>query len=421
MSSKPKRERQAEDDLLDWFTVSYRTIYLTLGLVAALTGAAGYYYYTRQGPPPGPSPEPTLEASAGARFSLIEGSVKVKPVGTFEWVSADRSMILRKSDLVKTGASASAEITFFDGTVVHIRPDSLITIEETSEDPSTKKRKVATFISSGEVNLLTGKRNVAGSATEVSTPNLKGTLGELSNANIRVAEGGDSDVRVIGGSVKGETKSGQRIELGSSEAVRIDAGGKPGEKFTMLAPPALLAPPHMAEISYPDPTRATTLLAWKSVAGATTYHVMVDYSPYFNRPLVDRKGHGDASVELRGLDVGKYYWRVAGADKDSNEGIFSDFARFTVTRPTGASSGTGPPPPLVIESLDLRQNLLQVKGRTEPGASVTINGQRVDVQGEGTFNEFITLPTAGKQLVTIRSTGINGGVNEQKRSVVVAY
>lgn len=421
MSSKQKRGRQAEDDLLDWFTVSYRTIYIGLGTVIAFAAAGGYYYYSRQTPPPGPSPEPVVEATAGARFSLIEGSVKVKPVGTFEWVSADKSLVLRKSDLVKTGASSSAEITFFDNTVVHIRPDSLITIEETSEDPSTKRRKVSTFISSGEVNLQTPRRSVAGSTTEVSMPNLKGTVGENSNANIRVAEGGDSDVRVIGGSIKGETKSGQRIELGSSEAVRIDAGGKAGEKFTMLAPPALLAPPHMAEISYPDPTRATTLLAWKAVASATTYHVMVDYSPYFNRPLVDRKGHGDPSVELRGLDVGKYYWRVAGADKDQNEGIFSDFARFTVTRPTGAASGTGPPPLLAIESLDLRQNLLQVKGRTEPGASVTINGQRVDVQGDGSFNEFITLPTAGKQLVSIRSTGINGGINEQKRPVVVAY
>jgi FecR protein len=421
MSAKSKRERQAEDDLLDWFTVSYRTIYLGLVSVVLLAGAGGYYYYTRSGPPPAPTPEPALEAAAGARFSLIEGSVKVKPVGTFEWVSADRSMVLRKSDLVKTGASSSAEITFFDNTVVHIRPDSLITIEETSEDPSTRQRRVSTFISSGEVNFQTARRNVPGSTTEVSMPNLKGTVGENSSANIRVVEGGDSDVRVLGGSVKGETRSGQRIDLGSSEAIRIDPGGKAGEKFTLLAAPALLAPPHMAEISYPDPTRATTLLAWKSVPGATSYHVMVDYSPYFNRPLVDRRGHTDASVELRGLDVGKYYWRVAAADKDQNEGIFSDFQRFTVTRPSGNSSGTGPPPPLVIESLDLRTNILQVKGKTEPGASVTINGQRVDVQGDGSFNEFITLAIAGRQLVTIRSTGINGGINVQKRPVVVAY
>ena len=50
-------------------------------------------------------------------------------------------MVLRKSDLVRTGPGAAAEITFFDGTVVHVRPDSLITIEETSEDPSTKRRR----------------------------------------------------------------------------------------------------------------------------------------------------------------------------------------------------------------------------------------------------------------------------------------
>ena len=37
----------------------------------------------------------------------------------------------------------TAEITFFDGTVVHVRPDSLITIEDTSEDFATKRRRVA--------------------------------------------------------------------------------------------------------------------------------------------------------------------------------------------------------------------------------------------------------------------------------------
>ena len=78
-------------------------------------------------------------------------------------------------------------------------------------------------------------------------------------------------------------------------------------------------------------------------------------------------------------------------------------------------------PPLFIDPLDVRSNIVQVKGRTEPGATVTVNGQRVDVQEDGSFNEFITLQEPGKQLVIIRSTGINGGVNEQKRTVIVAY
>ena len=83
---------------------------------------------------------------------------------------------------------------------------------------------------------------------------------------------------------------------------------------------------------------------------------------------------------------------MAAVDKDGAEGSFSDFARFTVSRPQGGARGTGDPPPLVIESIEVRQNILQVRGRTEPGATLTVNGQRVDVASDGAFNEFIQLP-----------------------------
>jgi hypothetical protein len=82
-------------------------------------------------------------------------------------------------------------------------------------------------------------------------------------------------------------------------------------------------------------------------------------------------------------------------------------------------AGDGPPPPLLIESVDVRTNILQVKGRTEPGASVTVNGQPVDVQADGSFNEFITLDKPGAQVVLIRATGLQGGVAEVRRRVVV--
>jgi hypothetical protein len=136
---------------------------------------------------------------------------------------------------------------------------------------------------------------------------------------------------------------------------------------------------------------------------------------------VDRGGIKDSSVELRGLDTGKYYWKVAAVGKDGAEGAYSEFARFAVARPQGASVKGGPPPALRIEALDLRTNILQVKGRTEPGATVTVNGQRVEVAGDGAFNEFITLEKPGRQTVVIRATSINGGVREERPTVVVAY
>jgi hypothetical protein len=104
------------------------------------------------------------------------------------------------------------------------------------------------------------------------------------------------------------------------------------------------------------------------------------------------------------------------------EGPYADFYRFTVSRPQGVGPGSGPPPVLVVQQpLEVRSNILQVKGRTEPGATVTVNGQRVDVATDGTFNEFVTLDKPGKQTVLIRSMGLNGGVRELRPTVVVSY
>jgi hypothetical protein len=414
-SKKP----QAHNDLVEWFTVSYKTVYLAAGALLLAAGLVYVFVFARRGEAPAETPAPP--SITAARFRSLEGNVRVKPVGQFEWIPADSNMILRKSDLVRTGPGAAAEIAFFDGTVVHVRPDSLITIEETSEDPSTKKRRVAWHISSGEVNFQTVKRNVPGSETEFTTPTVKATAGENTDGGIRVEESGLSDVKVFQGTSQVQTKSGERVALGASEALQVDSTGKASPKQALPGVPALLAPSHQAEIIYPDPARATTLLIWKPVPGAVGYHVMLDYSAYFNRPLVDRTGVTESSVQLRALDTGKYYWRVAAVDKDSVEGAFSEFSRFTVTRRGGGSAAGGPPPPLVIDALDVRTNILQVKGRTEAGASVTVNGQPVDVQEDGTFNEYITLDKPGKQTVTIRSTGLSGGVREEKRPVVVGY
>lgn len=394
---------------------------IALGILAAIAlGLLLFGLYGRRQAPPKP-PDNVSSTATTAHFTQLEGSVKVKAVGTFEWVSADTRMALKRNDLVRTGAGAAAEITFFDGSVVHVRPDSLITIEETSEDPSTKQRRIAWHVSSGEVNFQTVRHNVPGSATEVSTPTLRGTVGENSDANIRVAESGDSDIRLFRGNARTETKSGQKVELRSNEGVHIDAAGNAGPKQALPAPPSLLYPQHQAEISNPDPGRATTLFGWKPVAEAASYRLVVDSSAFFSRPIVDRTGIQEESQEIRGLEEGKYYWRVAAVLKDGSEGAFSEFWRFTLAKPKAASGGAGVPPPLTIDLLDVRSNILQIKGHTQPGAAVTVNGQRVDVQADGSFNEFITLEQPGKQMVVVRATGSTGGVSEQKRPIVAAY
>ena len=194
--------------------------------------------------------------------------------------------------------------------------------------------------------------------------------------------------------------------------------GKAAEKVALPAVPALLAPPHQAEITYPNPARATTLLAWKAVPSAATYHVLVDYTPYFNRPLVDRRA-GSGSMELRGLDVGKYYWKVAAVDATALEGSFSDFARFTVDRARGRpGDGTAAQAHDRVPGAEQQHPAGEGahRARGQPDRQRPARGRADD----GTFNEFITLEKAGRQTVVIRAT--HRRRRERERSpVVVAY
>ncbi len=411
-----KRQRQPEDDLLDWFTITYRSLYIGLGVVLGVAAAALFFYADRRTPPPparSESPPPTVTT---ANLTSVAGDVQVRRARTFDWVAAEKGMTLGGGDIIRATSAASAEITCFDGTVIQLHPGAYMTIEKTSEDAATKARTVAALLSAGAGTVETAKKNVPSSTTQISTPSLKTVFDELSKAAVNVGETGESDLRLFQGSVRAETKGGQTIQLGPSEGLKVSAQGSAGPKVTLPSLPVLVAPPHQTEVVYPDP-RSNIALLWKAVPGAVSYHLMVDYSAYFNRPLVDRRDIHESRQEIRGLELGRYYWRVSALDKDGVEGGFSPFFSFTLARHPRTSAEAEPP--LTIESIDVRSNILQVKGRTEPGATITVNGQRVEVGADGAFNEYVTLDKGGAQVVVVRATGLNGGAHEERRSVVV--
>src|SRR4051812_47534327 len=127
MAGEKGRKSRSGDEMLDWFTISYRTIYLVAGGLIVLLAGGAYYYFAGRTPHANPEvATPTPSAATTARFSSLEGNIKLKAYGTFEWITADKNVLLKKGDLVKTGSGSTAEITFFDGTVMHLRPESLI-------------------------------------------------------------------------------------------------------------------------------------------------------------------------------------------------------------------------------------------------------------------------------------------------------
>ena len=379
-------------------------VWLLLG-TAAWAGCGGQ----PSSEPPTPTPTPR---TATAHFISIEGSVKIRRVGTFTWVRADLHMALRKNDLIRTEPGSSAQIKFPDGTVIHVRPKSLITIEVSDQEPDPlRAASAAVGVTSGYINYQSF------GTTELSTATLTLVQEGEGTGSIGVRDSGESDVTVYGGQpARVDVKGGGTITLAANERVSVDATGQAGAKVTLPPAPQLLTPADETSMAYRNPERTPTPLTWARVEGAAAYRVMLDRTPLFNQPLKDLRDVRRASTELRGLPEGRYFWRVAAVAASGVEGAYSNAARFEITRAPYV-----PPviPELSLEELHVHGNILRLKGRVGPGAHVKVNKQPIEVQPDGSFYEDIPLPASGRQEVTIQAIGPDGGVKTERRTVVV--
>jgi hypothetical protein len=339
--------------------------------------------------------------------------VQVKRAGRLEWQDATKAMVLQQNDLVRTGPGSTAEIRFLDGSLFSVRPDSLITIAESTQNPLSREQTVELSIESGEANFQTPGRNVRGS-TRITTPTVRTTADRDTSGSIQVEKSGATGVRIFKGAGQSETRTGQRIALGSNEGVRVDSQGAAGAKTSLPDVPVLTGPPDRSELRFPDLPQGLTMLTWTSVPGAASYRVLVDFSPSFARPLYDRRAQ-PTQMELRNLEAGAYFWRVAALDPAGEAGGFSDTWRFAIGQTAAAAAS---PPPLSVEALEIKGNVLHVRGRTEAGARLTVNGEPLDVQADGTFNEFLTFE-GGATAILVRATSARGGVAELRRRAVV--
>lgn len=387
-------------------------------LFFAVAGILGLGYYILNSSAPAPAPSTEAPKDVAARFDTIQGNVKTRGVGGLEWAAAETKVPLRKSDLVRTYPSSSAEIKFFDETRVTVRPDSLITIEETSKGPNSTSGKVAWKVSSGEINYETSQRGTG--STEAVTPTFRLAIDGNSAGTMRVSESGLTAVAQLAGSANLETKTGEKIRLGANEGIQVDANGKAGAKQVLPDKPALSAPANGATLSLAEGT--PVVFMWSATRAAAKYRVQLESRVVGGREVVfDRDTVRATSLSVPGLAAGEYAFRVAAQTQDGVQGRFSDTIGFKLER----ARVTAPPvtvtkaiPKLVIDVFEARSNVVRLVGKTEPGATLTVNGDPMTVQPDGSFQEFVTLARKqGEQRVIIRAVSTTGGVAEVTRTL----
>ncbi len=72
-------------------------------------------------------------------------------------------------------------------------------------------------------------------------------------------------------------------------------------------------------------------LTWKHQQKASKYHLQISSDTDFTDPVVDQVLDSTQFQTQDKLDTGEYYWRVAGIDKNNQQGPFSGNRHITIT------------------------------------------------------------------------------------------
>jgi len=407
-----------------WKTVTYRTVAMYLFLCLAVLMAILYLIYPESfsgviarvsraiGATTAPGAELTMKQ---AKFVNLDGRVQVKKVSSVEWVTADYRMALDKGDLIQTGGDGAARITFADGTTYTVQSDSLVTVEENSVGRDSETR-VGMHISSGAVDLATGTWDSPKSQAEVSFSNAVASVKQNSRAAVRSdPKTSEAEITVSAGTAELATTDGrQHVEIGRWERVTVPPAGGTVVKTNVLAPPDLAQPLNLQPLIVPDPKHAPVRFEWKPVADAISYELRVSTTSMFSRIVEDRKLTA-TSTEITGLDPGDYFWNVLAIDSEKHVSAPSDTFKFTL-----ATQGKGQEMLLEVGGTELHGNVVEISGRTEPGAALIINGEAVaDIRGDGTFKYFTAPLARGSQTIVIMGQNRRGGTAIKRVEIVI--
>jgi hypothetical protein len=348
-----------------------------------------------------------------AKFMNLDGRVQVKKVNSVQWVDADYRTALDKGDLVQTGADGYARVTFADGTRYTVKPGTLITVEENSM-ASNRPTSVAVRINTGAVDLSTPNWTSAGSKAAVSVEDAKAELRPNSRAAVKSdKDTRDSEIVVSNGSA--QVQRGQdRIEVAQYQKVEIPSGG-PISKSDVLAPPELLEPINLTPIIAENPKQAAVHFEWKPVQDAASYSLRISTTSMFTKIVKEAPKVTGTGVDITGLEAGDYFWDVTATSAKKLSSDVSETYKFTLV-----AQGKAQEMMLEIQGTQLHGRVVEIIGRTEPGAALIINAQAVpNIAKDGTFHHFTEPLLPGEHTIVVIGQNRRGGTNKQQVSVVI--
>jgi hypothetical protein len=353
------------------------------------------------------------EAASDAQFLTVEGNVEYQKGSSGEWKDADPRLPLTNGDWVRTGARASAELIFSNGSLYTVGPSALLEIYS-SVNAQTSQKSTAVQMRVGSVEVATS----ADDTSTVRTPGTQVIVESESTTHVGVDNSqGTAVVATRGAASVASASGGAAIRLAAGEKISSTPEGALSQVKKLVMAPALLSPGDNQVFQLTQ--NLTVDLMWDQREGATGYMLQVSRSRLFSTQEINTKRTKTHAV-ARATKEGAFYWRVAAIGPDGDVGPFSTFRRFRVsgggTKPTSDRT----PPKLTLKMpFHVGGPYYTIAGTTEPGATVFVNDEEVDVESTGVFQKLIALDKIGPNSIVIKAVDTAGNQTVQSQSVIV--
>ena len=415
--ASPERVKRVE---VYWHAVSYKSLVMYSIILVALIFASVYFvtpgFYAAvlkkvSSAVSGSDSDVVPLAVTQIKFVNLDGRVQVKKVNSVQWVDADFRTTLDKGDLIQTAGDGAARITFGDTTSYTIKADTLVTVEE--NNVTLDQATTAVRINTGAVDLSTPNWSSPNSHAAVTMQDTVAQMRPNSRASVKSdPQSKETEITVASGGA--EVRRGtEKVELGQYQKANISSVG-PITKSDVLAPPDLSQPLNLAPIIVEVPKAATIHFEWKPVKDAVSYTLRISATAMFTKMIKQVRLPGP-SVEISGLDAGDYFWNVIATDVNKKTSEVSETFKFTLV-----AQGRTQEMMLEIGGTQLHGRVVEVFGKTEPGAALIINGQPVpSIGGDGGFRYFTEPLEPGEHSIVIVGQNRRGGTAKQQVTIVV--
>jgi len=308
-------------------------------------------------------------------------------------------------DAVQTFSRSTALVEVTDDSLLTIGENSLIVFHRSESDPFAEDSESVMIMVEGEMSGTLAARDGSRSRFGVNLPNTDVTLmsrrGEEVDFLITVNDDQSATLNLHGGIAQVVGRDGRRKTIRANESLTVDSTGTNFRVSKIPPAPRSIVPINDTVITYRNVPKEIEF-NWANVNKADRYHIVVARDAEFSDRLVDDDVVGTSFIH-GALGAGTYYWHVrsrsAWAQSSKSETrtlrIVQDIERPLLQLDSPPDSVTA--------------GAWRLSGRTEPNASVFVDGVQV-ANVNGRIDQEIAL-RRGANIITVKAMDEVGNLN----------